>query len=65
MNINLPPGACKTVPKKAWIIISIGITILLIFVGMTLYKYGSISVKLEKEANSKMDKIVEEVNKLP
>jgi hypothetical protein len=65
MNVNLPKDTFKSMPKRAWIYISLGIMIFLILIGMTLYKYGGIYIKNEKtlidKSNNKIEKIVKEI----
>ena len=58
MDINIPKDLFKNVPARAWVIISIGITILMIFIGMTLYKYGEIAIKVNKSHEKTMNDIM-------
>lgn len=50
MKFILPEGTFKNMPARAWTIIAIGITALLLLIGATIYKYGGIWIKVERAA---------------
>lgn len=54
MKINLPKGMFKNMPSRAWTVIALGVTALLILLGMTLYKYGGVFIKIDKGATHKI-----------
>lgn len=55
MKFILPEGTFKNMPARAWTVIALGITALLILLGMTFYKYGGIFVKVEKKAAEEIE----------
>lgn len=44
MKITIPKDIFKKVPARAWVIIAIGLTIFLVLMGATFYKYGGIFI---------------------
>ena len=57
MNLGLPKDTFKNVPPRVWAIIALGITFLLVMIGLTVYKFGGIFVNIEKGVEKSIEKV--------